>query len=330
MGTASTPPPDGRDLYQRLGVPPDASEEEIRRAYRHAARAHHPDVEGDADPGRFRDVTDAYDVLRDTDRRRAYDAMRGSRAANSSAARRVRIPVHRAGERRTREVTLPLTFDQAALGTTALVEVDVLTSCQACDGTGRGVPSPCTDCDGTGHTGRVSGGITIRHTCRSCGGTGSRSAPRCTACAGTGRTTVPREVRVEVPAGVEDGTRLRVPPDGPGEQLVAVVQVAAHAYFARRGRDLTLDLPVTIAEATLGGVVTVPTLDGAVAIRLPPGTPHGRTFRVRRQGIPHPDGPGDLLATVEVVIPTQLNDDQRAALEAFAAVTTSPRRHLER
>lgn len=331
MGTASTPPPDGRDLYQQLGVPPEASEEEIRRAYRRAARAHHPDAEGHADPGQFSDATDAYDVLRDRDRRRAYDAMRRRRAADSAAAGRVHIPVRRDGQRRTREVTLPLTFDQAALGTTAVIEVDVPRPCQACNGTGRGEPSPCADCGGSGHTGRVSGGVTITHTCRSCSGTGGRSAPRCSACAGQGWTNVPRELRVEVPAGVEDGTSLRVPPaNGEGEQVVVVVQVAEHAYFGRQGRDLTLELPLTIAEATLGGVVTVPTLGGAVAIRIPPGTPHGRTFRVRRQGIPYPDGPGDLLATVDVVIPTELNADQRAAMEAFAAATTSPRRHLER
>jgi molecular chaperone DnaJ len=111
--------------------------------------------------------------------------------------------------------------------------------------------------------------------------------------------------------------------------VVAVVRVSEHRFFTRNGTDLHLRVPVTVAEAILGGVITVPTLDSAVAIRLPPGTPHGRILRVRGRGIPHTGGSGDLLATVDVVIPTELNPAQRTALEAFAAATESPRRHLD-
>ena len=134
---------------------------------------------------------------------------------------------------------------------------------------------------------------------------------------------------MRVPAGVEDGARLRIaPPDGDGE-LFGVVRVTDHPYFTRRGNDIALRLPVTLAEAALGGVLTVPTLTGAVALRLAPGTPHGRTLRVRGRGIPRSPQPGDLLVVVEVVIPTALNDAQRTALEAFAAATESPRKHFE-
>jgi molecular chaperone DnaJ len=133
---------------------------------------------------------------------------------------------------------------------------------------------------------------------------------------------------VRVPPGVDSGARLRIPFPGGGE-IVGVVGVAAHPYFTRDGSNLHLRVPITLAEAALGAVVTVPTLDSAVAIRVPPGTPHGRTLRVRGRGVPRGDRQGDLLVTVEVVVPFELNEAQRAGLEAFAAATESPRRHFE-
>jgi molecular chaperone DnaJ len=132
-------------------------------------------------------------------------------------------------------------------------------------------------------------------------------------------------VSVRVPAGVDTGTRLRIRlPDG--NETLGVVRVGDHPYFTRNGTDLRLRVPVTIAEAALGGVITVPTLRGAVAIRLPGGTAHGRTLRVKGRGVPHAGGHGDLLVTIDVTIPSELNEEQRAALEAFAAATESPRR----
>jgi DnaJ-class molecular chaperone len=155
-----------------------------------------------------------------------------------------------------------------------------------------------------------------------------------------GRQMVPRgvfplrrnrhRVRRSWDHGVEDGTRLRVPlPGGDGRPLFALVRTAPHPYFGRRGHDLTLRLPITLAEAALGSVVTVPTLAGAVAIRIPPGSTHGRVLRVRGHGISRGTEAGDLLVTVAIVVPASVNDAQRAALEAFAAATESPRRHLE-
>jgi molecular chaperone DnaJ len=134
---------------------------------------------------------------------------------------------------------------------------------------------------------------------------------------------------VRIPAGVENGATLRLPLGGPGENQLAVVRVEPHRYFDRRGNDLTLRLPITLAEAALGGVVTIPTLTGAVAIRIPPGTTHGRVLRIRGRGLPAPDQPGDLLATIHIVVPTSLTAEQRIALEAFAAATDSPRKHFE-
>jgi molecular chaperone DnaJ len=136
-----------------------------------------------------------------------------------------------------------------------------------------------------------------------------------------------RDVTVQLPAGVEDGARLRLPI--PGAELVAVVRATSHRYFERKGKDIALRLPLTISEATLGGIVSVPTLTGALAVRIPPGSRHGRTLRARGHGIPHTEGPGDLLMTIEIDIPPALNEAQRAALEAYAAVTASPRKHFE-
>jgi molecular chaperone DnaJ len=131
---------------------------------------------------------------------------------------------------------------------------------------------------------------------------------------------------------VEDGARIRIPLRAIGFDLVAAVRIAGgHPYFTRRENDITLPVPLTVAEAALGAVITVPTLTSAVAIRIPSGTPHGRTMRIRGRGEPHPDHPGDLLLTIEIVIPRSINEGQRRALEAFAAATTdSPRAHFER
>ena len=135
---------------------------------------------------------------------------------------------------------------------------------------------------------------------------------------------------MKVPAGVDNGATVRLPTVDPdGLEHVAVVRVEPHRYFGRQGKDLTLRLPITVAEAALGAVVTVPTLTGALAIRIPPGTTQGRTLRVRGRGVPIGDPPGDLLATIDIAIPTALNDEQRAALEAFATATESPRKHFE-
>jgi molecular chaperone DnaJ len=231
----------------------------------------------------------------------------------------------------TAEMELVLTFDQAALGTTATVTVTDRSTCPACRGGGT-VPAArgCARCGGAGNTARVSGGITIRTACPDCDGTGRPPPQPCERCAGTGVTTGSQELTVRVPAGVDDGTRLRVRPRGPhSDALDAVVRVTPHPYFGRRGLDITLPLPVTLAEVALGAVVTVPTLDGAVAIRVPAGTPHGRTLRVARRGIATAERTGDLLVTIRIDVPAQPNDAQRAALEAFAAATDSPRHHLE-
>jgi molecular chaperone DnaJ len=175
---------------------------------------------------------------------------------------------------------------------------------------------------------RRSGGISIRTECSGCGGTGRKPPEACPACNGSGIGRRISDISVRVPPGVDTGAKLHIPLPG-GAELIGVVKASEHALFTRDGSDLRLRVPVTIAEAALGAVLTVPTLDAAVTIRLPPGTAHGKTLRVRGRGIRCGDRAGDLLVTIEVVIPSELSESQRASLEAFAAATESPRRHLE-
>lgn len=325
----------GDDLYGTLGVGANASAEDLSSAYRRLARQHHPDSNPNALSGDFSAVSDAYEVLRDPERRRSYDATRQHRRLAADAASGIRIPVHRHGMagaaragRLPEQIELPLTFEQAALGTTVTAEIPVPARCRPCEGSGHTTPGTCGACAGAGHTVRQSGGINIRRTCDSCAGRGTTPPRACSHCAGDGHVIESRDVKVRVPAGTDDGTVLRF--TAPGDHEVrAVARVGDHAYFGRQGRDLTLRLPITVSEAALGAVVTVPTLGGAVAMRIPPGTPTGRTFRVRGRGVHHPDQPGDLLVTAEVLIPAALTDAQRAALEALDAATPSPRVHLE-
>ena len=333
-----------RDPYSTLGVAADATDQEITRAYRRLARAYHPDTNSDAAGDAFAGLTDAYDVLRDPDRRRRYDRTRDTRSAAARAAAAIRIPVRTTEPERRKpspdseprtshsaEAELTLTFDQAALGTTATVTLTTDETCQTCAGRGiRASTCACPECDGRGATIRVSGGITVRTACARCDGTGQGRPASCGTCAGRGLATTSREFTVRVPAGVEDGDRLQLPSaSGAPESVAAIVRVAAHPLFGRHGPDLTMRVPITLAEAALGAVLAVPTLDGAVAIGIPAGTSHGRVLRVAGRGIPHSTGVGDLLVTVVIDVPAKLNDLQRSALEVYAGATASPRSHLE-
>lgn len=185
-------------------------------------------------------------------------------------------------------------------------------------------------CDGSGASVRRSGEITIRHQCIRCEGTGQLPPAPCVACEGEGWVRRSRAVAVRIPPGVADGSRVRIPLGRESKDAVfATVRVRPHPYLTRRGRDLALRVPITLAEAALGTELRVPTVGGRhVSFFIPPGTNHGRTFRVSGGGVPHPSGPGDLVVTVEIDVPASLSDAQRRALEAYAAATPSPRAHL--
>lgn len=289
----------GDDLYGLLGVQPTATAGDIADGFARLER------------GAGADTIAAFEILRDPTRRASYDDLRRARSEAATAAETSQH--HAPGGHGA--VELSLSFDQAALGTSATVNVDSTAACSACSGTGAVPGATCTDCEGAGVHTRTSGGIKIRTECRTCAGAGSAAPTPCALCAGRGSVHATRAVTIRVPAGVTDGARLRFNvPEGSGQtQGQAVVRVDPHPYFRRDGNDLKVQVPITIAEAALGATVTVPTLSGAVAIRIPPATPTGRTFRLRGRGIPASSGAGDLLAIVETTIPAELSDEQRQA-----------------
>jgi molecular chaperone DnaJ len=237
------------------------------------------------------------------------------------------------------EAELHLAFDDAVNGVETTVNVTSDAACTTCGGTGAAPgtsPVICSTCGGRGVKDENQGLFSFSQPCRDCKGTGMRVETPCKDCRGSGVVHRPRSVKVRIPAGVADGQRIRLKGrgavganGGPSGDLFVTVRVGGHRLFGRKGKDLTLTVPVTFPEAVLGAEVKVPTLDAPVTLRIPPGTPTGKTFRVRGRGAPISGGFGDLLVTVEVVIPSPLTDEQRAAVEALAAaIPESPRKHL--
>ena len=239
------------------------------------------------------------------------------------------------------ETDVHLSFEDAVRGVTTTVHVDSDARCQTCRGSGSApgsTPATCPRCSGTGSLQDDQGLFSLSQICPRCGGRGTIVTDPCPTCHGTGVEHRNREVKVRIPPGVEDGQRIRVKGrgaagqgnGGPGD-LYVVVHVGRHRYFGRRGHNLTLKVPVTFAEAALGTTLTVPTLDGPVTLRVPAGTPSGRTFRVNGRGAPAAAKGrlGDLMVTVEVAVPTELTDEQRAAVEALGAVSGPAPRHFE-
>jgi molecular chaperone DnaJ len=234
---------------------------------------------------------------------------------------------------------LHLSFEDAVEGVTTTVNVIGDAPCHTCRGTGAAPgtsPTVCPRCGGRGVLDDNQGLFSFSQPCPTCGGRGVRIETPCPTCGGTGAELRARRVRVRIPPGVEDGQRIRVKArggpgrnNGPPGDLYVVVRVAAHELFGRRGRDLTLTAPLTFAEAALGSTIRVPTLEGPVSLRVPPGTPSGRIFRVRGRGVKSGKSTGDLLVTVEVAVPPHLTNAQREAVEALAeASEESPRSHL--
>jgi molecular chaperone DnaJ len=232
------------------------------------------------------------------------------------------------------ETEATISFDQAIDGVTVPLQMTSETACPACSGTGARsgtVPKVCPNCSGTGMSTTSDGGVfAMTEPCRQCRGRGLVVEDPCPTCHGSGRGTSSRTLQVRIPAGVKDGQRIRLRGKGaPGERggpagdLLVVVHVRTHALFGRSGDNLTLTVPISFDEAALGADIKVPTLGGRpVTLKVPAGTPNGRTFRVRGRGGRRKDGShGDLLVTVEVAVPASLNDDARAALEALRAAS---------
>jgi len=237
------------------------------------------------------------------------------------------------------EAELHLSFTEAIEGAVTSVNVLSAVVCHTCAGSGSkpgSLPITCPRCGGTGTLNDNQGMFSLASPCPECHGRGLKVVDPCPTCGGTGAERRQRQVKVRIPTGVEDGQRIRVKGRGePGENggppgdLYVVVHVARHPLFGRKGRSLTLRVPITFAEATLGADITVPSLDGSVTLRIPPGTPSAKTFRVKGRGVKSGASRGDLLVTVEVAVPSELTESQRAAVEALAKATLeSPREHL--
>ncbi|MFF7415264.1 molecular chaperone DnaJ [Streptomyces lydicus] len=379
-----------KDYYKVLGVPKDATEAEIKKAYRKLARENHPDAnKGDTKAEeRFKEISEANDVLGDAKRRKEYDEARalfgnggfrpgpgggggsfnfdlgdlfGGGAGGSGGAggaggfggglgdvfgglfnrggAGARTQARR-GQDIESEVTL--SFTEAVDGATVPLRMSSQAPCKSCSGTGdkNGTPRVCPTCVGTGQVSRgAGGGFSLTDPCADCKGRGLIAQDPCEVCKGSGRATSARTMQVRIPAGVSDGQRIRLRGKGaPGEQggpagdLYVVVHVGAHPVFGRKGDNLTVTVPVTFPEAALGGEVKVPTLGGPpVTLKLPAGTPNGRTMRARGKGAARKDGTrGDLLVTIEVAVPDELGDKAKEALESYRDATAGadPRAEL--
>lgn len=360
-----------KNYYEVLGVSEKASAKEISKAYRKLARELHPDANpGDAAAEeRFKEVSSAYDVLGDEEKRKAYDEVRrlgpmaggfGGMGSDGGGfnigfdqmgdlgdvlggmfgrGRRGRRESAAAGGQRgdDLEADLHMDFTDAVHGLTTVIHLTSDAVCTSCSGSGAepgSNPRRCPNCGGAGVLDDNQGLFSFSRPCVTCGGRGAVIDDPCGKCHGTGIERRPREIKVRIPAGVQDKQRIRLKGrggpgrnGGPPGDLFVKVHVAEHPMFGRKGNDLTLVAPVTFAEAALGADVRVPTLDGGpVTIRIPAGTRSGRTFRVKGRGT---GDKGDLLVVVDVVVPEQLSDEERAAVEALAAATTrSPRDHL--
>ena len=355
-----------KDYYKTLGVPSTATAKEITSAYRKLAKKHHPDT-NPGDDELFKEISSAYDVLGDADKRKEYDEVRtlgpttagfgGSGFGGGGGGFRVedagdfsdlfgglfgrgRRGGQQAGPQRGADVEteLHLTFEDAIRGVTTSVNVTTDARCHTCQGAGSAPgtrPETCPRCGGTGSLQDNQGLFSLSQICPQCSGRGTIVTHPCPTCSGTGVEHRNRSVKVRLPAGVEDGQRIRVKGrgaagrgSGPSGDLYVNVRVGRHNVFGRKGRNLTLAVPVGFAEAALGTTLTVPTLDDTVTLRVPAGTPSGRTFRVKGRGVPggKKSPTGDLLVTVEVDVPAELSDEQREAVEALAQVIEPPSR----
>jgi molecular chaperone DnaJ len=362
-----------KDYYAVLGVARNASQAEVKKAYRKLAQQHHPDSsEGSpAAEERFKEIAAAYDVLGDEAKRKEYDRVRDMASSGfrfgpgggPGGAGGVRFEDlgfgagglgdlfdlfgegrGGAGTRARRGADLvaevEVRFEDAMAGTTVPLRVTGSQPCATCHGSGARpgtAPSTCSQCAGAGSVAVDQGLFSMARPCPRCGGRGQVVEDPCPTCGGSGSTTSTRPLRMRIPAGVEDGARIRLAGrgeagpsgGGPGDLYVAV-RVRPHRFFERRGPDLLLTVPVTYPEAALGSNVKVPTLNGAVTLKVPSGTRNGRTFRIRGKGAPkRRGGHGDLLVTVEVEVPSKLSKEERDLLKRLReAGGASPRVHL--
>lgn len=345
-----------RDYYEILGVPRDATPEDLKQAFRRLARQYHPDVSDDpAAEERFKEINEAYAVLSDAEKRAAYDRFghAGVRAAGGApdfsgfdfadifeeffgfgrgfGGRRARNAPRRGADL---QYTLHLTFEEAVFGVEKEVEITRDEVCGTCGGSGAEPgtsPVRCATCGGRGEVRQTRqsffGSMVQVSTCPTCQGRGEIVSTPCHTCRGRSleRKTVKKVV--SIPAGVDSGNQIRLTGEGqpginggPNGHVYLVIKVRPHKFFRRRNSDILLDLNINIAQATLGAEVEVPTVDGPARLTIPPGTQPGKIFRMRGKGVPHlqGNGRGDQLVLINVAIPQRLTDEQRELFEKLA------------
>ena len=350
-----------RDYYEILGVPRDASDEEIKRAFRRLAQRHHPDVDGsDGAEERFKELNEAYRVLGDRQRRTAYD-MFGHAGVGGAAGGGFEgfgggfgpfgdifdafFGGSPTGTRQRRRVVagadlrydLTIDFAEAMAGVTKEISFPTLVMCDVCGGTGgepETEPETCPECNGTGERRRVSqtilGQMVNITACPRCNGEGRIVATPCHNCRGDGRIRQDRTLQVTVPAGIDSGQRIALegqgesgPRGGPAGDLYVVVSVRDHPQLVRRGTELYHELPLTFPQAALGATVQVPTIEGAEDLQVPAGTQSGTELRLKGRGAPRlrGSGHGDLHVIVTVVVPDKPTKAERELLKQLGEVS---------
>ena len=337
-----------RDYYEVLGVGRSAAPDDIKKAYRQLARQYHPDVSDAADAeSRFKEINEAYEVLSNPEKRATYDRFGhvGPGNAGFGFDFGFRDPFEifeevfgrgfgfrtstRRGPRRGVDLRydLRLTFEEAVFGCEKDIEVTRFEPCPECGGTGAEPgtsPVRCSNCNGTGQVRQVQrsilGSFVSVTTCPVCQGEGQTVPIPCSQCGGERRVHTARKLNVNIPAGVDHGTQIRLAGEGemgerggPPGNLYVVLDVEPHPVFQRRGDDILVELQINVAQAALGAEVNVPTLEGEEGVSISPGTQSGTVLRLRKKGVPHlrANGRGDQLVLLRVAVPTKLSREQK-------------------